>query len=492
MKCVMVMFDSLNRRVLPPYASDTWVQAPNFKRLAERTATFETSYVCSMPCMPARRDLHTGRPGFLHCHWGPLEPFDDSMPQMLGEAGITTHLITDHYHYWEDGGATYHNRYGSYEFFRGQEGDPYVGQRREPTIPENANGKGRRQDWVNREHIVDEADYPQTKTFDAGLDFIERNAADDGWFLQLETFDPHEPFTTHRQWTDRYGGVDDPVLADWPGYGMDDRNEAHAEQIRTRYAALLSKCDAHLGDVLDAFDRHHLWEDTMLIVWTDHGFLLGERDGLWAKNVMPLFDEVARTPFFVHDPRCPGAAGSRRSALVQPAVDLGPTVLRFFGVEPTEQMLGHDLAGTIADDAAVREGAIFGYHGAQVNYTDGRHVYLKAPAITGGEPGVCHMYTLMPSSMRGFKGGLDRAELAEPFSFTKGMPVLRLPAHSHMASEGGYERSLLFDVANDPGQERPIEDAALEAELDAKIATLMAACDAPDEQYARMGLKAPA
>ena len=55
MKCIMVMFDSLNRHMLPPYNPSTWVHAPNFKRLAQRTATFATSYVCSMPCMPARR-----------------------------------------------------------------------------------------------------------------------------------------------------------------------------------------------------------------------------------------------------------------------------------------------------------------------------------------------------------------------------------------------------------------------------------------------------
>ena len=65
MKAIMVMFDSLNRLMLPPYGCD-WVHAPNFQRLAERSATFENSYVCSMPCMPARRDLHTGRPNSPH------------------------------------------------------------------------------------------------------------------------------------------------------------------------------------------------------------------------------------------------------------------------------------------------------------------------------------------------------------------------------------------------------------------------------------------
>lgn len=194
MKAIMVMFDSLNRHLLPPYGCD-WVQAPNFERLARRTVTFDRSYVCSMPCMPARRDLHTGRPNFLHCPWGPLEPFDDSVPQMLRQAGVYTHLASDHYHYWEDGGSTYHNRYSTWEFFRGQEGDLWRGQVRDPEPPANAAGRHAildtysRQDLINREAMRREADQPQPRTFAAGLDFIERNACDDDWFLQLETFD---------------------------------------------------------------------------------------------------------------------------------------------------------------------------------------------------------------------------------------------------------------------------------------------------------------
>ena len=159
MKCIMVMFDSLNRHMLPPYNADTWVHAPNFIRLAQRTATFTTSYVCSMPCMPARRVLHTGRPNFLHCPWGPLEPFDDSVPQILQESGVYTHLCSDHYHYWEDGGSTYHGRYSSWEFYRGQEGDPHIGQVADPEIPDHINPKGRRSDWVNRQHQVRDQDH---------------------------------------------------------------------------------------------------------------------------------------------------------------------------------------------------------------------------------------------------------------------------------------------------------------------------------------------
>src|SRR5215472_14924570 len=114
MKAIFVCFDTLNRHLLPPHGGD-WVHAPNFSRLAERSVTFDNAYVGSMPCIPARRELHTGRYNFLHRSWGPLEPFDESMPEILTRYGVYTHLVSDHAHYWEDGGATYHNRYRSWE-----------------------------------------------------------------------------------------------------------------------------------------------------------------------------------------------------------------------------------------------------------------------------------------------------------------------------------------------------------------------------------------
>lgn len=77
MKVVFVLFDSLNRHALGPYGG-TDVPTPNFDRLAERTMVYDNHYVGSMPCMPARRDMMTGRLSFLHRSWGPLEPFDNA------------------------------------------------------------------------------------------------------------------------------------------------------------------------------------------------------------------------------------------------------------------------------------------------------------------------------------------------------------------------------------------------------------------------------
>ena len=64
MRVVFLLFDSLNRHVLAPYGGKR-VATPNFSRLAERAITFDRHYVGSLPCMPARRDLHTGRLSFF-------------------------------------------------------------------------------------------------------------------------------------------------------------------------------------------------------------------------------------------------------------------------------------------------------------------------------------------------------------------------------------------------------------------------------------------
>ena len=166
----MLMFDTLNRRLLSPYGCD-WTITPNFKRLAQHTVTFDNCYTGSLPCMPARRELHTGRLNFLHRSWGPLEPFDDSMPEMLKKAGVYTHMISDHQHYWEDGGATYHNRYNSWEIVRGQEGDCWKGQVDNPVIPDHL-GRMWRQDVVNRQYMDQEEKQPLAQVFKLGMEFL--------------------------------------------------------------------------------------------------------------------------------------------------------------------------------------------------------------------------------------------------------------------------------------------------------------------------------
>jgi arylsulfatase A-like enzyme len=496
MKAIMVMFDSLNRHMLPPYGCD-WVHAPNFRRLAERSVTFDASYVSSMPCMPARRELHTGRYNFLHRSWSPLEPFDDSMPEILKQNGVYTHLASDHYHYWEDGGGTYHSRYSSWEISRGQEGDPWIGDLNDPPTPiPNVKRGGlpewNRHDWVNRWHMREEKDRPQPKTFAMGRDFLRRNHKHDNWFLQIETFDPHEPYFVPERFRQLYD-FDFAKFADrdWPTYTNGEETPDHRamlEHFRFLNAALISMCDEYLGTVLDAMDEHGLWDDTMLIVNTDHGFLLGEHDW-WGKCRMPMYNEIANTPFFIWDPRC-RVAGERRQSLVQ-TIDIAPTLLDFFGLAPTPDMQGRPLRQTLVDDTPVHDGGLFGIHGGQVNVTDGRHVYMRAP-VADNAP--LFEYTHMPCHMRNMFSVEEMQKivgLAEPFSFTKGCRTMKIGGRG--IPQGGWLSAAtwdtqLFDVLADPRQEHPLADPAVEQRMTDLLVKLLRESDAPPEQYVRLGL----
>lgn len=487
MKVIMVMYDSLNRRLLPPYGCD-WVHAPNFERLAARSVRFDNAYAASMPCMPARRELHTGRCNFLHRSWGPLEPFDESLPELLKAQGIYTHLASDHQHYWEDGGATYHTRYNTWEFARGQEGDPWKGHVANPEMPPTLNkrsGEITRQDEINRSYLRQEELQPQTQTFANGLHFIRTNHQQENWFLQIETFDPHEPFFTQQHYKDLYPHEYRGPRFDWPNYSPVTETPEQVQHARLEYAALISMCDHNLGKVLDLMDLFQMWEDTLLIVCTDHGFLLGEHDW-WAKNAMPWYNEIINTPLFIWDPRSQ-ARGESRQSLVQ-TIDIAPTILEFFGVSRPDSMLGRPLVETVANDTPVRSAGLFGSHGGYVNVTDGRYVYMRAPAEPANGP--LFEYTLMPTHMRGRFSPSELAEvqLAEPFSFTKGCRTLKIPARSNRSA---YDfGSMLFDLSSDPGQEHPLINAEIERRMIALMLELMRANDAPPEQYQRLGLPA--
>ncbi len=498
MKAIMIMYDSLNRHLLPNYGCEL-MKMPNFKRLGEKTVTFDTCYVGSMPCMPARREIHTGRYNFLHRSWGPLEPFDDSMPEILKNNGVHSHLSTDHYHYFEDGGATYHNRYSTWNGFRGQEGDFWKGSIKMPEasqilglkniFPEQFRKRREhtgKQDMYNRTFMENEEDFPQAKTFADGIEFINTNLYEDNWFVQIETFDPHEPFFSPDSYQEMYFDPDKPFpVEDWPPYSRVSEDEETIENMKKKYYALATMCDNYLGKVLDLMDEKDMWKDTMLIVNTDHGFLLGEH-GWWAKSIMPLYEEIAHTPLFIWDPRC-GVKNERRKALVQ-TIDIAPTILDFFDLPIPKDMQGESLKETIKNDKKVRDYALFGYHSHYINITDGKYIYMRADIYDNG--GDSFEYTLMPCHMgEMFKPKeFENMELNEPFSFTKDCKVMKIPAFSYMNGTSKKFGNLLYNVSDDPFQESPLELPEIEEMMIEKMRELMKSSDAPKEQFERVGI----
>lgn len=492
MKAILVMFDTLNRRMLEPYGCD-WIHTPNFQRLAEQSVTFDNYYIGSMPCMPARRELHTGRYNFLHRSWGPIEPFDDSMPAMLNDNGVYSHLITDHNHYFEDGGATYHNRYSSWELNRGQEADNWKALIDPPfEIPpstrrmeSNQSSRMWTQEHINRQYMPTPDDQPQAHTFRQGIEFIENNHGSDNWFLQIETFDPHEPFFTHQEYKDLYPHAYDGDLLDWPTYGSVTETWEEVEHLRYEYASLVSMCDHYLGKLLDAMDEHNLWDDTMLIVTTDHGFLLGEHDG-WGKNVHPWYNENAHVPLFIWDPRS-ALKNKRRNSLVQ-LIDMPATLLEYFGIERPIDMHGQPLHDTIERDEPVREVAMFGAFGGHVNVTDGQYIYMRAPEV-GQDNSPLYEYTLMPTHIRTLFSveEMKTATFHPPFSFTKGCPVMQIKGKP-WATPVPFETSL-YNLEKDPYQQTPLDDSEIETRMIGHLIDLMKENDAPADQFERLNLE---
>ncbi|MEM7348715.1 MAG: sulfatase, partial [Chloroflexota bacterium] len=340
-----------------------------------------------------------------------------------------------------------------------------------------------RQDWVNRTYMEAEETQPQAKTFTAGLEFLQTNHQEDNWFLQIETFDPHEPFFSNQNYKDLYPHEYDGPHIDWPPYRRVKETPEQVEHVRYEYAALLSMCDHYLGKILDKMDALNLWDDTMLIVNTDHGFLLGEHDW-WAKTVQPFYEEVSHTPLFIWDPRSK-RQGERCDALVQ-NIDMAPTLLRYFGLEPTSDMVGVDLADTLASNAPTRDAILFGIHGGHVCCTDGRYVYMRAPQ--GSTNGPIYEYTLMPTHI-GWPFSveeLQHIQLAEPFSFTKNCQTMKIEGRGKDVEH--QFQTLLFDLGADPSQAVTLTNSSVEAQMTDHIIRLMKENDAPLEQYQRLGL----
>ena len=502
-RCVVVMYDTLCRHFMPTYGNE-WIKAPNFERLAKHSTQFQNFYVGSMPCMPARREMHTGRYNFLHRSWGPLEPFDDSMPSILNNHGVHSHKVTDHHHYWEDGGATYHQRYTTFDLVRGQEGDKWIGdveKLRDPDFgqdrwPEQQRLAFQKQDNINRLAMDRAERQPQHKTFSLGLDFIKRNKDADRWYLQIETFDAHEPFFTQEEFQALYPHEYDGPPFDWPPYREVREDQQTVEHIRYMYAALVSYCDQQLGRVLDMFDQYDLWQDTMLLVNTDHGFLMGEHDW-WAKVMTPFFQEIAHIPFWAYDPRHPQCVGQKRRALIQ-TIDLAPTILEYFDISPTPDMQGHRLVDALVDDSAPRQAVLYGVMGGQVNVTDGRYVYMRAHATPDNTP--LYDYTLMPTHMRSMFSPreLTHWQRVDGFSFMKGCQVMQIPTRtprSFLAKDNpvglGKSATLLFDIEQDPGQTQPLDDVEIETRMIKLMLMEMARNECPLEQYQRLGLPVP-
>ena len=490
------------------YGSKTPAKTPNLDRLASIGTVFENHWVGSAPCMPARRDILTGRVNFLEKPWGGMEPFDQTLPDLLKTKNVYSHMVTDHYHYLRKGGEDYSGAFCSWDIIRGQEHDT-INMRAgkegilKPERPEGYKGGYDYAHDLTYAKFRDDTEYPTPVVLQRAAEWLETNKDADNFMLWTECFDPHEPFDVPQKYIDMYKEEDgddyegQPLY--WPNYKENTFDEQETRHLKTLYKASITMMDAYLGKVFDVMDRYDMWKDTMVIYTTDHGFMLGEH-GFMAKNYMPAYNEVFNIPLIFYHPE---GRVKRFNGITQ-NVDILPTLCRQFGVDMgilQYPLHGMDLTPALMGETdKMHDEILFGNYGKSVNYYDGRYVYMRAACREDNKP--LNIYCGTPTTYDAFFGyGLidqkdyDKIEHEKNYA---GYPVYKIPADIVKANGGSQvytvrniynAESMLFDLYNDYAEEHPLKDEKIETLCINGLKKALVDRQAPKEHLKRLGLE---
>jgi arylsulfatase A-like enzyme len=517
---VVVLLDSLNRHMLGCYGG-TEFATPHLDRFAATRATRFTNHVTgSLPCVPARHDILCGALDFLWKPWGSIELWERPITADLRGAGVTTMLVSDHPHLFETGGENYHTDFAAWDYVRGHEGDPWrthtdtswVGTPAPPARDggwfwRSVLGDGLEVDRAydrSRTFFRTEDDYPGPRTMAAAARWLRCSAPEHERFLLfVDEFDPHEPFDTPAPWLGRY--EDEPWDSDlviWPPYVVGGVSRGfispeEARHIRANYGAKLSMIDHWFGEVLSALDDGELWDDTAVIVCTDHGHYLGDVRGgqdIWGKPGAPQYEPLGHVPLLVH---WPGVAGGGTCDALTTSVDLHATLAEVFEVTPAHRTHGTSVRPLVERRATtIRPWALGGVWGNWVQVTDGRRKYARAPVAANAPLSMwSNRWSTMPLHVSGITAlppPDDRAVLDRMPGST--VPVIRqpfaagdmLPFWAGSVRPGDHH---LYDPSLDPDEaENRAGEVRVEGEMRELLRAALDEVEAPDDQLARLGL----
>ena len=174
------------------------------------------------------------------------------------------------------------------------------------------------------------------------------------FFIAAGFFRPHTPFVAPKKYFDMYpletlslpyapkdDREDVPTAAfahncPIPHYGLDEVTCLKAMQA---YYACVSFIDAQVGRMLDALDRLELTDNTIVVFWSDHGYHLGEHNGIWQKRT--LFEQGAKAPLIIRNPKAEGKGQPCRR--IVEFVDIYPTLTELAGLPTPKQVEGRSL-----------------------------------------------------------------------------------------------------------------------------------------------------
>ena len=350
---------------------DVIAHTPNIDRLAASGVRFDRAYNQLPLCNPTRASIMTGlRPDQIKVydldrHFRDEVPDVVTLPQAFQQAGYFAARVGKIYHYNVPAAI-------------GTDGfdDP-------PSWNRTVNPKGR--DKAEEDKIfnaephrkisaalswlaADGADTEQTDGMIA-TEAIKmlREFKDQPFFLGVGFFRPHTPYVAPKKYFQMYpleqmrlpfAPADDrddiPVAAfahncPIPHYNLPEPILLQAMQA---YYACVSFIDAQVGRLLDALDELELTDNTIVVFWSDHGYHLGEHNGVWQKRT--LFEQCARTPLII---RAPGAGGNGTpSRRIVEFVDVYPTLTSLAGIAAPDDLAGRDLTPLLQNPIATWDG----------------------------------------------------------------------------------------------------------------------------------------
>ena len=370
------------------------VQTPNLDRLAGESVMFRRMRAEALPTIPCRRGFFTGRrvfpwpqePFYKGVYlrfpgWRPLPQEDVTVAEHLAERGYVAGIVADTYHIMKPS-MNFHRGFHSFHWVRGQEFDRWLSQ----PLPEGCLARHLKgglgveanrslvQYLKNHMYVSRDEDYPVARRFRWAVQWLERNNAHERFFLYLDTFDPHEPWLVPQGFLDLYDpGWDGPKLIYGNLYRRSQLTDAEHHHLRARYAAACTHVDHWIGELLRAIDRLGMRENTLVVLASDHGKIIGEfgHYGMPAQDTGPALSQV---PCFIRHPGGRNAGKSFDGWLYN--IDLTATVLDLLDVEPKPDVEGKSVWPAVTDGAeGFRDGLVTAY-GDHVAAWEGDWLYL--------------------------------------------------------------------------------------------------------------------
>ncbi|WDE95530.1 sulfatase [Lentisphaera profundi] len=347
---VMICVDDL-RNELGCYGVEE-VISPNFDRLASESVMFDHHYVQIPTCGASRYALLTGQYPTTKASMGNgafkqlnkvQQEGAQSLPELFRRSGYVTSVIGKVSH-TADGRNFSYNGKG-----KGDDEVPFAWDWKKTPFGEwkrawgcffaYANGKHREDGsgYKPRMEFEDVADneLPDGMNTDEALRQLDE-LKDKRFFLSLGFYKPHLPFVAPKKYWDMYEGVDIKLAkhnkkgytAYWHGSGefykyQGDKTKplSEKEQLKHRraYYACISYVDAQIGRVMDKLKELNLDQNTVVVLWSDHGWHLGDHQ-MWGKH--NLHEQALASPLMI---KVPGTEARKCSAVVE-TVDIFPTL----------------------------------------------------------------------------------------------------------------------------------------------------------------------